>query len=114
MQNKVEKEEDKPGIIYLDLTGEDELEELDQEGIETALTSPEFQHIITEHLFTNLVEAITQRKNSFIAFRLPKQEEDYILEENQYKNLLNTILKMAEGEEDYSKCAAIKKIIEAL
>jgi len=113
MKDEIEREEE-TGIIYLDLTGEDELEELDQEGIETALTSPEFQYIITEHLFTNLVEAITQRKNSFIAFRVPKQEEDYILEENQYKNLLNTILKMAEREEDYNKCAAVKKLIEAL
>tara|TARA_R110000787_G_scaffold270918_1_gene377977 strand:+ start:367 stop:714 length:348 start_codon:yes stop_codon:yes gene_type:complete len=115
MKDRIEKgQEDRPGIIYLDITGEDGLEELTEDGIIEALTGSEFKSIITEHLFSHLEEAIKKEKNSFIAFRLPEQEEDYILEERQYKDLLNTILKMVEEEEDYKKCATIKKLIETL
>lgn len=113
MKDEIEREEE-TGIIYLDLTVEDGDEEMGEDSILEALTGPEFRYIITEYLFTNLVEAIDKGKNSFIAFRLPQQDEDYVLEKKQYKNLLNTILSMAEEDEEYTKCAAIKKLIEAL
>jgi len=113
MKDQIEREEE-TSIIYLDLTVEDGDEEMDEGSIIEVLTGPEFRYIITEHLFTNLVEAIDKGKNSFIAFRLAQQDKDYVLEKKQYKNLLNTILSMAEEDEEYTKCAAIKKLIEAL
>ena len=115
MEDSIEKgQEDRPGIIYLDITGEDGLEELAEDDIIKNLTGSEFRSVITEHLFSHLVEAIEKEKNSFIAFRIPERGEDYILEEGQYKNLLKTVLKMEEEQEDYKKCATIKKLIETL
>ena len=113
MKDKVEQEKE-PGIIYLDLSTEDADEEMEEESILEALTGSEFRHVITEHLYSNLVEAIKKGRDSFIAFRLSQQDEDYILEKKQYKNLLNTILSMAEEDEEYTKCAAIQKLIKAL
>ena len=113
MKDKVEKEEE-PAIIYLDLSAGVEDVEMEEESILEALTGSEFRHVITEHLYSNLVEAIKKEKNSFIAFRLEQQSEDYILEKKHYKNLLNTILSMAEEDEEYTKCATIQKLIKAL
>lgn len=113
MKDKVEKEEE-PAIIYLDLSTGVEDVEMEEESILEALTGSEFRYIITEYLFNNLVEAIEKGRDSFIAFRLSQQDEDYILEKKQYKNLLNTILSMAEEDEEYTKCAAIQKLIKAL
>jgi hypothetical protein len=113
MKDKIEREEE-PGIIHLDLVTGVEDREAEEESIIQALTSSEFRYIITEYLFTNLTEAISIGKNSFIAFRLTHQDEDYILEKKQYKNLLNTILAMAEEDEEYTKCAAIQKLIKGL
>lgn len=113
MENKAEREEES-GIIYLDLSLVEEDPDTDDQSIVEALTGSEFRYVITEHLYDNLVEAIKKEKNSFIAFRLAHQGEDYILEERQYKNLLKTILNMAEEDEDYMKCAAVKKLIETL
>ena len=113
MENKIEREEGSE-IIYLDLSIVDEDPDVDEESIIEALTGPEFRYVVTEYLYDNLVKAIKKEKNSFIAFRLAQQGEDYILEERQYKNLLKTILNMAEEDEDYMKCAAVKKLIETL
>ncbi len=113
MKDKIEREEG-TGIIYLDLITKDRDGEMDEDSVTDALTSPEFKYIITEYLFSNLVEAIEKDRDSFIAFRLSQQDEDYVLEKKQYKNLLNTILTMAEEDEEYTKCAAIQKLIKAL
>ena len=113
MENKAQREEES-GIIYLDLSLVEEDPDTDDQSIIEALTGSEFRYVITEHLYDNLVEAIKKEKNSFIAFRLSQQDEDYILEKKQYKNLLNTILSMAEEDEEYTKCAAIQKLIKAL
>lgn len=111
---EIREEKDEPGIIHLDLsvTGEDEKE--DEANILEALTSEEFKHVINEFLFTHLVEAIEQNKKSFVAFRLSQQEQDYVIEKNQYKKLLGTILNFTEEAEDYAKCAAIKKLIDVI
>ncbi len=111
---EIEKKDDEVGIIHLDLkvTGEDEKE--DQASVLEALTSNEFKYIITEYLFSHLVEAIEKNKKSFVAFRLPQQEQDYVLEKTQYKKVLQTILSFTEQEEDYDKCAAIKKLIDTI
>lgn len=113
MENKAQREEES-GIIYLDLGIADEDLDIDDQSIVEALTGSEFRYVITEYLYDNVVKAIKKEKNSFIAFRLAQQGEDYILEEKQYKNLLKTILNMAEEDEDYMKCAAVKKLIETL
>jgi len=112
-KTKAEREEES-GIIYLDLSLVEEDPDTDDQSIVEALTGSEFRYVVTEHLYDNLVQAIKKEKNSFIAFRLAQQGEDYILEERQYKNLLKTILNMAEEDEDYMKCAAVKKLIETL
>ena len=111
---EIEKEDDEIGIIHLDLivTGEDEKE--DKASVLEALTSDEFKYIITEYLFAHLTEAIEKNKKSFVAFRLPQQEQDYVLEKNQYKKVLQTILTFTEQEEDYSKCATIKTLIDTI
>lgn len=111
---EIREERDGPGIIHLDLpvTGEDKKE--DEANILEALTGEEFKHVITEHLFSHLVEAIEKNKKSFVAFRLPQQEQDYVLEKSQYKKVLQTILSFTELEENYDKCAAIKKLIDTI
>jgi hypothetical protein len=111
MKDKIEEEEN---IIYLDFSVEDEEDAVDEETILKSLQGSEFSHIISHHLFTNLVGAIKKGKERFIAFRVPEYEQDYIIEKKQYKNLLNTVLTMAEEDEDYTKCATIKKLIESL
>ena len=62
----------------------------------------------------NIYLAIKNGKERFIAFRLPHHNQDYIVKKNQYKNLLNTMLRYAEEDEDYDRCVLIKKIIENL
>ena len=111
---EIEKNDDEIGIIHLDLTvyGEDDKE--DEASVREALTSDEFKYVITEYLFSHLVEAIEKNKKSFIAFRLPQQEQDYVLEKSQYKKVLQTILSFTEQEEDYDKCATIKKLIDII
>lgn len=111
---EIEKNDDEIGIIHLDLTvlGEDDKE--DEASVKEALTSDEFKYVITEYLYSHLVEAIEKNKKSFVAFRLPQQEQDYVLEKSQYKKVLQTILTFTEQEEDYDKCAAIKKLIDTI
>jgi hypothetical protein len=111
---EIEKQKKEPGVIHLDLAigGEDERE--NEADILKVLNSVEFKHIITTYLYKHLSEAIKQNKKCFTGFRLLHQEQDYIIEKNQYKTLLNTILSLTEEEEDYAKCAAIKKLIDKI
>ena len=93
---EIQKENEEPGVIHLDLTSE------------------EFKHIVKTYLFDHLSEAIKQNKKSFIGFRLLHQEQDYIIEKTQYKKLMSTILTFTEEDEDYAKCAEIKKLIDTI
>lgn len=111
---EIQKENEEPGVIHLELSiiGEDEKE--DEASVTEALTSAEFKHIVTTYLLDHLSEAIKQNKKSFIGFRLLHQEQDYIIEKTQYKKLLSTILTFTEEAEDYAKCATIKKLIDTI
>tara|TARA_R110000803_G_C11949637_1_gene317548 strand:- start:932 stop:1273 length:342 start_codon:yes stop_codon:yes gene_type:complete len=111
---EIQKDNEEPGVIHLDLTivGEDEKE--DEADVLKALTSEEFKHIVKTYLFDHLSEAIKQNKKSFIGFRLLHQEQDYIIEKTQYKKLMSTILTFTEEDEDYAKCAEIKKLIDTI
>ena len=111
---EIEKNDDEIGIIHLDLIMSGEGEKEDEAAVLEALTGEEFRYVITEYLFSHLTEAIEKNKKSFVAFRLTQQEEDYVLEKKQYKKLLQTILAFTEEEEDYAKCATIKKLIDVL
>jgi len=104
--------EDTP-IIYLDieLLGGEEDQELRDAVIES-LNGDSFREVLTSTLYVNLLTAIEKGKDRFIAFRIPYHNQDYVIKKNQYRDLLYTMLRYAEEDEDYTKCGEIKKLIE--
>lgn len=106
--------EEEETLIYLDIVMEDDDPDETKEAVRKSLSSESFREVITTLLYPNLLLAIKNGKERFIAFRLPHHNQDYIIKKNQYKNLLNTMLRYAEEDEDYDRCVLIKKIIENL
>jgi len=101
-------------IIYLDieLLGEEDQEV--REAVRTSLYGESFRQVLTGTLYKNLLEAITKGKDRFTAFRVPYHNQDFIIKKNQYRALLDTMLKYAEEDEDYKRCSSIKKITDKL
>lgn len=98
--------------IILEISFED-VEDMKDEfaGI---LQGENFTRIIKEDLYIRLQEVIEQKADTLIAFRLPSYDADLILEQEQYKKLLERISEIYQEEEDYLECGRIQKLIEEL
>jgi hypothetical protein len=98
--------------IFLDIES-DEPAELNA-NLKEAFEKPQFTEMIKTTVYEMLKVAVEDKLAQFPLFRLPAYDIDYIVEKSQYKNLLNKILSLYQKEEDYLKCAEIKKVIELL
>ena len=98
--------------IYLDVEFDD-LSSL-KEDFANVLKNIQFQNLVKTELYELVANAIKQKEQQFVAFRLPYYNIDLVVQKNMYKNLLNTILQIFVEEEDYLKCATISAMIDSI
>lgn len=98
--------------IYLEVYFEEE-EDI-KENFEKILKSSDFKLIIKTEVHPRLQEAIEKNKKEFALFRMVFYGVDLVVDKKYYKPLLSKVLSIYEEEEDYLKCAEIKKLIDIL
>ena len=106
MSNKI----DQP--IYLEIFFEEE--ENVQENLEKIVNSSDFKSIVKTEIHPRLQQAIEKNKKEFALFRMVFYGVDLLVDKKYYKPLLGKVLSIYEEEEDYLKCAEIKKLIDIL
>ncbi len=98
--------------IYLEVYFEDE-EDVELSFLET-LKTPEFKEIVKTKVFERVADAINNNREELTLFRMVYYELDLSIERSQFKKILNTILTIYQGEEDYLKCVEIKALISKI
>ena len=98
--------------IYLEVYFEDE-EDIEQSFADT-LKTPEFREVIKVKILEKVSEAINDRREELVLFRMVYYGLDLSVERKQFKKLLNLILTIYQQEEDYLKCAEIKNLIDKI
>ena len=98
--------------IYLEVYFEDE-EDIEQSFAET-LKTPEFKEVVKIKILERITEAINDKREELVLFRMVYYGLDLSIERKQFKKLLNTILTIYQQEEDYLKCAEIKNLIDKI
>ena len=98
--------------IYLEIYFEEE-EEV-KENLQRILRSPDFKLIVKSEVFPRVEKAIEKNRKEFTLFRMVYYDLDLIVTKKYYKPLLSKVLSIYEEEEDYLKCAEIKKLIDIL
>jgi len=98
--------------IYLEVYFEDE-EDIEQSFAET-LKSPEFREVIKVKILERVTEAVNDKREELVLFRMVYYGLDLSVERKQFKKLLNLILTIYQHEEDYLKCVEIKNLIDKI
>lgn len=98
--------------IYLEVYF-DEVEDI-KEGLGSLIQSEDFKTVLKEEVLNRIRTFIEEKREEGALFRLVHYGVDLVINKNQYRQLLTTILTMYEQEEEYLKCSEIKKIIDTL
>jgi hypothetical protein len=98
--------------IYLEVYFEDE-EDIEQSFAET-LKTPEFREVIKVKILERVTEAVNDKREELVLFRMVYYGLDLSVERKQFKKLLNLILTIYQHEEDYLKCVEIKNLIDKI
>lgn len=84
----------------------------EQEQINLLKESIEFKTFVFEKVLTSIKDAIKNKLNEAKVLNVINFNYSLIINKSQYKDVLNSILKFYEEQEEYLKCKEITKIIK--
>jgi len=86
----------------------------DDNSVNELVKDPTLKKFIMEHSLNFIKYSLSKKLKNINVFNVVNLNLKVGIEYNQYKNILNNILKYYEGEEDYIKCNEILKLIKKL
>jgi 23S rRNA C2498 (ribose-2'-O)-methylase RlmM len=84
----------------------------EQEQINSLKESVEFKTFIFKHVLISIKDAIKNKLNEAKILNVVNFNYTLIINKTQFKDILNTILKLYEEQEEYLECKEITKLIK--
>jgi len=84
----------------------------EQEQINSLKESVEFKTFIFKHVLISIKDAIKNKLNEAKILNVVNFNYTLIINKTQFKDILNTILKFYEEQEEYLECKEITKLIK--